>query len=274
MSANLMPIGRFSAATRLSVRMLRHYDEAGLLRPAWVDPSSGYWYYSHEQARTAEIIRLLRQLDMPLDEIREILGARDPELVRTQLAAHHLRVEEQLAVTRRILAYLERLIEQVNADGDIVMYEITVKDVAPQTVLTRRGRTRMEDLGRWIGGNMDDMAAHLAAHESHLIGPPGLIYHSFGGDQEAADVELFVPLPAPVPDGDDLTCYELASGPVAFTLHLGPYEELGAAHAALSEWVQRNGHETAGPPRELYVTDPREVSDPADYQTEVLWPIR
>lgn len=274
MPANLMPIGRFSAATRLSVRMLRHYDEAGLLRPAWVDPSSGYRYYSHEQARTAEIIRLLRQLGMPLDEIREILEARDPELVRTQLAAHRLRVEEQLAVTRRILTYLERLIEQVNVDGDIVMYEITVKDVVPQTVLARRGRTRMEDLGRWIGGNMDDMAGHLEAHDSHLVGPPGLIYHSYGGDQEEADVELFVPLPAPVPAGERLTCYELAPGPVAFTLHHGPYEELGAAHAALSEWVQRNGHEPAGPLRELYLTDPRETPDPADLQTEVVWPIR
>jgi DNA-binding transcriptional MerR regulator len=63
---DLLPIGRFAKATRLSVKALRHYDELGLLRPAFVDPSSGYRYYRPAQANQAEAIRILRSVEMPL----------------------------------------------------------------------------------------------------------------------------------------------------------------------------------------------------------------
>ncbi len=60
----LVPIGRFSAICRLSQKALRLYDEMGLLRPAWVDPDSGYRYYAVAQAVEAERIRLLRSLEV------------------------------------------------------------------------------------------------------------------------------------------------------------------------------------------------------------------
>lgn len=80
---SLIPIGRFSRITRLSIRALRRYDEMGVLQPAWVDPSSGYRYYRLGQARDAEAVRILRGLDMPIAQIREVLAAGDPDLVRS-----------------------------------------------------------------------------------------------------------------------------------------------------------------------------------------------
>ncbi len=65
----LMPIGRFSRLTGVGVKALRHYDEVGLLVPAAVDDETGYRFYSPDQVDRAEAIRLLRRLDMPLDEI-------------------------------------------------------------------------------------------------------------------------------------------------------------------------------------------------------------
>jgi hypothetical protein len=63
MDAALMPIGGFARLCRLSVKRLRHYDDLGLLRPAWVDPDSGYRYYRADQAREALSIGLLRSPD-------------------------------------------------------------------------------------------------------------------------------------------------------------------------------------------------------------------
>jgi DNA-binding transcriptional MerR regulator len=77
---NLLPIGRFSKMTRLSVKALRHYDELGLLAPAVVDPFSGYRYYTYSQANRAEAIRILRGLDVPLEDVRELLASEDPEI--------------------------------------------------------------------------------------------------------------------------------------------------------------------------------------------------
>ena len=66
----LMPIGRFSRLTGVGVKALRHYDEVGLFVPAAVDDETGYRFYSPDQVDRAEAIRLLRRLDMPLEEIR------------------------------------------------------------------------------------------------------------------------------------------------------------------------------------------------------------
>jgi DNA-binding transcriptional MerR regulator len=72
-------IGAFAAASHLSVKTLRHYHEVGLLEPSEVDPNSGYRYYSYEQIPTAQVIRRLRALDMPVGELRAVLAAPDPE---------------------------------------------------------------------------------------------------------------------------------------------------------------------------------------------------
>jgi DNA-binding transcriptional MerR regulator len=81
--------GDFSRAAHLSVKMLRHYHEAGLLEPAGVDAGSGYRRYAAGQVVTAQIIRRFRDLDMPLGDIRTVLQAPDVE-TRNQVIAGHL----------------------------------------------------------------------------------------------------------------------------------------------------------------------------------------
>src|SRR5215471_11314068 len=85
-----LTIGEFATVTRLSVRTLRRYHEAGLLEPTTVDPFTGYRYYSADQIPPAQVIHQLRELDVPLAEVRAILAADDPQQ-RTDLIAGHLR---------------------------------------------------------------------------------------------------------------------------------------------------------------------------------------
>jgi DNA-binding transcriptional MerR regulator len=73
-----LTIGEFAQVTHLSVRTLRRYHERGLLEPAVVDPDSGYRYYTSEQIPAAQVIHRLRELDMPLREVREVLATSDP----------------------------------------------------------------------------------------------------------------------------------------------------------------------------------------------------
>jgi len=79
---NLLSIGEFASASRLSQKALRLYGENGLLAPAWVDPDSGYRYYRLDQLRDATMIALLRRSGMPLAEIRAFL--RDPTVERLE----------------------------------------------------------------------------------------------------------------------------------------------------------------------------------------------
>jgi DNA-binding transcriptional MerR regulator len=107
----LMPIGRFSRLTGVGVKALRHYDELGLLVPAAVDDETGYRFYSPDQVDRAEAIRLLRRLDMPLEEIRSTLDAGDPAALRMALVSHQRQMAIRDAELRASRGKLQRLID-------------------------------------------------------------------------------------------------------------------------------------------------------------------
>src|SRR5262249_52106867 len=95
---DLLTIGRFSQLSGLTAKALRHYDELGLLAPAYVDPSTGYRWYALAQAREAEAIRRLRALELPLEEIAAVLG-QDDAVLRERLAVHRARMEGRAVET-------------------------------------------------------------------------------------------------------------------------------------------------------------------------------
>lgn len=108
----LLPIGRFARLAGLSVGALRHYDELDLLRPAEVDRSTGYRRYRRDQLATARTIARLRELELPLDEIRRILALDDPAGQRARIAAHRRRIEARTVRLQRVLHQLHHLTER------------------------------------------------------------------------------------------------------------------------------------------------------------------
>lgn len=110
-TTQLMPIGRFSRLTGLTVKALRHYSELGLLRPASIDPDTGYRFYTAAQVLRAEAIRTLRRLEVPLDDISLLLVADDPAEVRRLLVDHQRRTALRSAELKAILQGLQPLID-------------------------------------------------------------------------------------------------------------------------------------------------------------------
>lgn len=111
LQTELMPIGRFARLTGLTVKALRHYDEVGLLRPAAVDAQTGYRSYGAGQVRQAETIRMLRRLELPLDDVRALLATDDPELLRRVLVDHQRRTAIRSAELKVVLQGLQPLID-------------------------------------------------------------------------------------------------------------------------------------------------------------------
>ena len=111
LQTELMSIGRFARLTGLTVKALRHYDELGLLRPAAVDSETGYRSYAAGQVRVAETIRMLRRLELPLDDVATLLGTADPELVRRVLVDHQRRTALRSAELKIVLQGLQPLID-------------------------------------------------------------------------------------------------------------------------------------------------------------------
>lgn len=112
MADRLLTIGSFALVSGLSIAALRHYDEVDVLKPAQVDRRTGCRYYHADQVRPARMIRSLRGLDLPLDAIREVLGARDAEHVRSLLSAHRQRLVGRSHELSRMLAIVDEFIEK------------------------------------------------------------------------------------------------------------------------------------------------------------------
>ncbi|NJD26742.1 MAG: MerR family transcriptional regulator [Chloroflexi bacterium] len=110
-SGEFLSIGRFGRLAGLSIGALRHYDELGLLHPVQVDPETGYRRYAREQLEAARAIARLRDLEVPLEEIRELLGTDDPDERRRRLAVHRSRLEARLNRLIRVLHVIRQLSE-------------------------------------------------------------------------------------------------------------------------------------------------------------------
>ncbi len=106
---DLIPIGRFARMAGLSVGALRHYDDLDLLRPADVDPATGYRRYRVGQLETARVIGTLRELEVPLEGIRAVLAADDPAERRRLLDVHRTRIDARAVRLQRISHALRHL---------------------------------------------------------------------------------------------------------------------------------------------------------------------
>jgi DNA-binding transcriptional MerR regulator len=106
----LLLIGKFAQLSGLSVGTLRHYDEVRLLSPAAVDPSSGYRRYRRDQLQQAWQIRVLRWIELPIDEIRQVLG--DPAAAPEVLARHRRRLERRRSLLDAQISEADRFVEE------------------------------------------------------------------------------------------------------------------------------------------------------------------
>ncbi|MEA4944409.1 MAG: GyrI-like domain-containing protein [Propionicimonas sp.] len=266
---NLIPIGRFSRVSRLSIKALRHYDDAGLLTPAWVDPSSGYRYYSYAQANRAEAIRMLRSLDMPLDEIRTVLEAPDHLTAARVYERHGRRLQEQLDRHTRMLSFLRRLVTQ---EVDPMSYDITLKQLPAQHTAVLRQQVTAATIGPSVGQGFATIAAAIERCGAGFAGPPFLIMTEPVDAESAGEIELGFPVASPFPSDGQVLGQEEPARMVAATVHQGPYDEAGPAYAAVEAWIQEHGHAGAGAPREVYLNSPDQVPPP-EYLTEIQFPI-
>lgn len=267
----LIPIGRFSRMTRLSVKALRHYDAIGLMTPEEVDPSSGYRYYRPVQVRRARAIRMLRGVDLPLDDIAEVLrDEADAATVGTVLDRHRERLVEDLRLQERRLVAVRRIID---GEEPLMPYDVTTTNLEPLTVLSTRTRCALDEVGAAIGAGFAEVMATAASGGAAPAGAPMVLFHDVIDGEQAGEIEVAMPVAAEVtlPAGGSVRCRVLEGGPAATTTHRGPYTDVETAYHVLADWIAEHGHAPLLPTREVYLNDPGEISED-EQLTQVQWP--
>jgi DNA-binding transcriptional MerR regulator len=274
----LMPIGVFSTATLVSIKALRLYHEQGLLIPARVDPVTGYRSYRVSQLVDAQVIKRLRDLDVPLADVAEVVRARDPEVTRRVVAAHERVMRDRLADLDRLVSELQQAVDEPLLQTPVFVrtepeqHALAISDV----VRDPEHDTYAEFLGRAFP-LLNDATTRLQSAPS---APSGALYPpKIEGDSEV--VTAFVPVAGPLvlddrSVADGVANIMLARTPCAVLTHSGSYRSLGDTYRRLGAWVATNATVVDQSVRELYVvsTDDTGAFVPEDeLRTEIAWPI-
>ncbi|MGV9836030.1 MerR family transcriptional regulator [Nocardia niigatensis] len=262
-----VPIGEFSRLTYLTIKTLRYYHEIDLLAPVAIDPGSGYRFYSTEQVDQAHLIKRLRELNMPLPQIRGVLSAPDQTTRDAAIRAHLERMEAELVRTRDVVASLRALL--LPSAGISVEY----RSIASYPALAMRSEVAREDCDQWCEHSYGTMYERLAAANLPPAGPGGATYAPQFFEYDRGEVVTFVPIDPGHRDRFGIEdVVDLPARRFAIAVHAGPFTEFDRTYGALGSHVAEHDTALAEPVRENYLVGPGDA-EPADYRTEVCWPI-
>jgi DNA-binding transcriptional MerR regulator len=263
-----LTIGEFSRMTHLSVKTLRHYHEVGLLEPAEVDPSSGYRYYRTAQVPTAQVIRRLRDLEMPIEQVGAVLVAGDLETRNALIAAHLQRMEDQLEQTRTAVASLRALVESPAAPVSVEHREVgAVRAVAIRETVAQ------EELADWWAEGFAELRALVAENELAPNGPPGGLFAGELFEQELGEAILFIPVDGRTPSVGRARSLVIAPGELAIAVHAGSHADVDRTYGALGTHVAEHAIGVEGHVRERYLVSRLDTPDASKWRTEIGWPI-
>jgi effector-binding domain-containing protein len=149
--------------------------------------------------------------------------------------------------------------------------EVKVRSREAALALTKQVHVRIPEIGQVISTSFGEVYGYLGAHRVTPHDPPFIIYLSMPAPGRAFDVEICAPISHPIdpPLGWKLT--ELPAGTFASTLHVGPYDSIGQVYDDLDAWFRDHGYAKAGPPREVYLSEPSTA--PELIRTVVEFPV-
>lgn len=263
-------IGMFSKLGRVTVKTLRHYDEVGLLRPAYVDEENKYRYYTTDQLFRLNKIVALRQLGFSIPEITGIIDGRDVPLIleqrKAELTALHNHVADQIF---RLENYI---IEQ--KEGHFMDYQAVIKEIPAFTVFSAEyvipSYAALGEIMPAVGEK-----ARRANPGIQCVEPDYCFNVYLDGEYKESDihVEICQAVTSRGKDGDGIVFKDLEAVTVVSVLHRGPYEELRAAYAYIMEWLEQNGYNMTAYVRESYIDGVWNKENVNDWLTEIQVPV-
>lgn len=270
----MFTIGEFARHGRVSVRMLRHYDSTGLLRPARVDAASGYRFYAAGQLARLNRIIALKDLGFSLDQVRVMLDEQvSAEQLRGMLRLRQAELQSRLSADRARLAQVEARLQIIEKEGTMPADDVQVKQIPAIRVaeLTAIAATlEPASISPVIQPLYQELGSRLGRAGVTPVGP-AIAYYEDGPDGDSVVVHATLPVNAEPGDGQD---FEIVDLPViqqaATVVHRGSMDNVMATIQLLAGWIEDNGYRAAGYPREFYLECPE---DQAQWVTELQEPI-
>jgi len=263
-----MRIGDFAYLGNVSLRTLRFYGQAGLLRPAHVNPDNGYRHYDPRQLEQLHQIQLFKELGLSLVEIRELLTRRLTasemrEVFRERRAALVRRLQDDTGRLARIDVRLRAL--ESNRSG--ASPTVRLRQTQPAWVVSLR-----EKIHRYE--EAEEMFAEVERRvgATHVSGQRAALWHSCANEGPAIDCEVLRFLKQPVSVRGNLRTFQLPAATVASVFHFDGDRTLEDSYRALTAWITRSELRLCGPKREIYWVEAQRGAE-AESLTEIQFPV-
>ena len=274
----MFSIGDFSRLARVSCRLLRYYDEIGLLKPAHVDTFSGYRHYSVSQLPQLNRILVLKELGFSLEEIAKLVDENvSAAVMRGMLLMRRSQVERTLATETERLRNIEMRIAQVDTEGQHQTDDVIIRSEPARHFLAIRQTVPSFPAAR----SLLQMISETVPRQVNTAALGRLMGVALAPEFEAdwIDVQLGFVLEHPLQTAVSLSGYGVMTvhelPPVelmATCVRVGPPEHAHLATARVARTLAASGYRLAGPTRETFLEQPR-FNKLQDSVVEIQFPI-
>lgn len=272
--SKLLKIGDFSKLSRVSIRMLRYYDEIGILNPVAIDEFTGYRYYSEEQLVVAGRIRAFKDMGFSLSDIRDMLKCYDD----TKQIEHYLEIREkdlkkEFEETAYRLKLLDTAKEWLRKDNNLMNYNVVLKTIPERKVASvNMVIPCYEDEGMIWKVLCDETDSMNLVPDDPCI--CCIVYRDNEFKEKDVKIEAQKSVKGDYHDTEHVKFKAEPAIEVASTIHNGSYAGLDYAMKAVADWVKENGYEISGDIFNIYHVSPHETDDENKFVTEICYPVK
>ncbi|WP_028043227.1 MerR family transcriptional regulator [Candidatus Stoquefichus massiliensis] len=268
----MFKIGEFSKLTQVSVRMLRYYDETGLLKPAKIDPWTGYRMYSVEQIPILNKIIYLRDSGFNVAEITTALHCENDDFIIEQLDKKYEDIKHNIQIEQEKLKKIEIAKSQLLNGKNEMHYNISIKSIPSYQVLSLR---KIIPDYYYEGKLWSELSEFSKQHRIELSNDTFSIYHDKDYKEENVDVELCVIVSKTGVDSGPFKYRH--TEPVlimACTMVYGEFSNIATAYLTFAKWLQKNSqYKMKGENRQIVHRGPWNEDNPKKYLTEIQIPL-
>lgn len=265
-------IGEFSKLTQVTIRMLRYYDEMGLLKPAEIDQQTSYRMYCVDQIPVLNKIVYLRDSGFNVAEIAAALTNENDGFLVKQLEKKQAQIELAIQSEKEKLKKLELAKKELQSSGSDMHYHVTIKSVpeCPVLALRRVIPTYYAEGELWA-----ELSAFAAQHQMAICSETFTIYHDTEYKEQNVDVELCAPVKKMGKNIGPFTFRIAEAVPImASTMVYGAFSNIAGGYLAFAQWLCQNSqYRMLAENRQIVHRGPWNESDPNQYLTEIQVPL-
>lgn len=263
----MFKIGEFSKISNTTVRTLRHYEKLGLMLPATIDQYSGYRFYEARQIGTINKIKMLQQIGLSLETIKEILEKEQTDVLKYYYEIKENELAQEMEALQKKKDMIRQLQNQLKEGKNMEKYNVVLKAIPARKVISvRKVIPTFQDEGMLWGILQKEIGASGVKIAPGALGVS--LYHDKEYKETDVDVEVQLEVSGSYENREDIKFFEAPEYPLASVTFSGSFDQMPQISQALGAWIETNHYQVSGPMINISHVSPAQDPNPNNWVTE------